>query len=140
MEVTDEDKALYEELRHLPDWECLPIPQSWYKKFNIPPRNPISVKDSIASNYAMKMAFAPKDLPPIIINEPQQGGKLLEMMPPEEIPVEVISRPFEEDITRVAVLPLLTELTPESEQKDEFLRHTDTLAEEQHTLVPSSPS
>lgn len=95
MEATQEEKDLYEALRILPDWDCFPVPQSWFKKFDIPPRNPVSVREYLASNYAMKMAVAPKDLPPLNIRVPQQNGKLVEFQVVEEPIAEVVSRPFE---------------------------------------------
>lgn len=109
MEIKDEERELYEALKNLPDFDCFPIPQSWFKKFNIPPRNPVGVREYIHSNYAMNMAVAPKQLPPIIIDEPQQGGKLVEIAPPEEVRVELISKPFEwpEGKPFPAVLPSL---------------------------------
>lgn len=125
MEATDEERKLYEALKELPDWECFPIPQSWFKKFNIPPRNPIGVREYIHSNYAMEMAVKPKDLPPIIIDEPQQGGKLVEVPKAEEVPIEVVSRPFElpEGKPFPAILPSLkTDPEPASQsglQKEE---------------------
>ena len=71
----------------------------------------------------MKMMFAPKDLPPIIIDKPQQDGKLMEFAPPEDVPVEVISRPFElkEGESFPAVLPSLKEQSSEDATKDESL-------------------
>jgi hypothetical protein len=42
----------------------------------------------------MQCAIAPKDLPTICIKEPQQNGKLVEMLPPEKIDIEVRSRPY----------------------------------------------
>jgi predicted aldo/keto reductase-like oxidoreductase len=42
----------------------------------------------------MKMAVAEKDLPILIINKPQQGGKLVEVKPEEVVDIKVVSRPF----------------------------------------------
>ena len=81
-------------LQAQPDFECLPLPAYWYKKYNIPPRAATGPKEYIESNYAMKMAIAPKDLPPLIIDEPQQGGKLAKVHPPDATPIEVKTRPF----------------------------------------------
>lgn len=128
MEIADEERQLYEALKQLPDFECFPIPQSWFKKFNIPPRNPVPVREYIHSNYAMNMAVAPKDLPPIIIDEPQQGGKLVEVAPPEEVRVELVSKPFDwpEGKPFPAVLPSLRtdpepvqQSDPQSSEKQE---------------------
>lgn len=129
MEITDEERQLYEALKQLPDFECFPIPQSWFKKFNIPPRNPMSVREYIHENYAMKMAVAPKDLPPIIIDEPQQGGKLVEVPAVEDIPVEVISRPFEwkEGEPFPAILPSLSkDLVPEPQSCPQDLKQSES--------------
>lgn len=90
----EEQRQWYEALKQLPDFDCIPLPSSWYKKFNIPPRNPVSTKEFIASGYTMKCAVAPKDLPSIVIDKPIKDGLLVEVAPPEEIPVEIKSRPF----------------------------------------------
>lgn len=50
----------------LPDFERFVIPKHWYKKYNIAPTNPIATTREITeSNYAFKMAHAPKSLPSI---------------------------------------------------------------------------
>jgi hypothetical protein len=123
-------------LSQLPDFDCLPIPASWFKKFNIPPRNPVGVREFIHSNYAMDMAVKPKDLPPLIIDEPQQNGKLVQFVPVEEIPVEVVSRPFEipEGKSFPAILPSLTE-----HGLDELSRRrADTLLEKEPSSSAST--
>lgn len=105
---------LYNLMKDLPDFDCFPIPQHWFKKFNIPPRNPISVREFLESGYTMKMSVAPKDLPPIIIDKPQQDGKLVKMIEVEPVPVELVSRPFElkEGEMFPAVLPSLKDGEP----------------------------
>jgi hypothetical protein len=93
--LSDEDElALLKMLQAQPDFECLPLPAYWFKKYNIPPRAAQGPKEYIESNYAMKMAVAQKDLPPLIIDEPQQGGKLVKVHPPDATPIEVKTRPF----------------------------------------------
>lgn len=81
-------------LKQQPDFDCLPIPAYWFEKYKLTPRAAVGPKEYIESNHAMKMAVAPKDLPPIIIDEPQQGGKLVTPAPFESVPIEVRSRPF----------------------------------------------
>jgi hypothetical protein len=88
---------LLEVLKAQPDFECLPIPAYWFKKYGIAPREAVAPREYINSNYAMKKAVEPKDLPPLIIDEPQQNGKLVALAPPENVPVELISRPFVSD-------------------------------------------
>jgi hypothetical protein len=111
MEVTREEQELYALMKDLPDFDSYPIPLTWFKAFNIPPRNPVPVKEYLESNYAMKMAVAKKDLPPIIYDTPQQDGKLVKMVEEEPVKVETISRPFETKGTFPTILPSL--LDPE---------------------------
>ncbi len=93
MTTIDED-ALYQQLRQLPDFDCLPLPSHWFKKYNIPPVSQPTTREFLESHHTIKCAVAPKDLPPIIINEPQQNGKLVPVAPPENIKVETISKPI----------------------------------------------
>jgi hypothetical protein len=90
----DEDKMLLDELKQLPDFSCYVLPATWYRKFNLTPPGPVAPREFMESNYTMKCAVAPKDLPPIIISKPQQNGKLYEMAPEEKVDVEVRSRPY----------------------------------------------
>jgi hypothetical protein len=93
--LSDEDElALLKLLQAQPDFECLPLPAYWFKKYNIPPRAATGPKEYIESNYAMRRSVEQKDLPPLIIDEPQQGGKLAKVHPPEETKIEVVARPF----------------------------------------------
>lgn len=107
----DED-ALYNELKNLPDFDCMPIPARWFKKYGIEPRAPPTTREFIESNYTLLRAVENKNLPPIIYDEPQQNGKLVTPPPFEEIKVDVISRPFEWDSSKPfpSVLPMLKEL------------------------------
>jgi len=92
--TTINEDALYEQLRQLPDFDCFPLPANWFKKYNIPPVSQPTTREYLESQYTVKCAVAPKDLPPIFINEPQQGGKLVPVAPPEDINVQTISRPM----------------------------------------------
>lgn len=104
----DEDK-LFAELSKLPDFDSYPLPAHWYKKYNIKPVTVPTVKEFIENNYAVMRAVEMKDLPPIFINEPQQNGKLVAVAPPEDIKVEVVSRPY--TCTINGVLPSLIDGT-----------------------------
>ena len=96
--LSDEDeKRLLEVLQSQPDWECLPIPAYWFKKYGIPPREAVGPKEYIESNYAMRKAVEPKDLPPLLIDEPQYGGRLVALAPPEKVDIQLVSRPFVSD-------------------------------------------
>lgn len=93
--LSDEDeRKLLDVLQAQPDWECLPIPAYWFKKYGLPPREAVGPREYIESNYAMKRANEQKELPPILIDEPQQNGKLYPVAPPEQVDIKVVNRPF----------------------------------------------
>ena len=81
-------------LKAQPDFDCLPIPAYWFKKYNLPSRVATGPKEYIESNYAMKKANEVKELDPVIVDEPQQGGKTYPLAPEEVIDVKVVNRPF----------------------------------------------
>ena len=99
----DAEDQLYDLLKDLPDFRSYPLPSRWFKKYNIPPIEPTSVTDYIHSNHAFKMMFSPKDLPPIIINEPQRdlsgNIKWVKMVEEPPIEVEVVSKPYNPEKT-----------------------------------------
>jgi hypothetical protein len=94
-----EERLLVEALKQSPEFECLPIPASWFKKYDIPPRTACGPREYIHSNYAINCSIAPKDLPPIVLKEPQKDKDgnviLVEMVKVEEPPLEVRERPFQ---------------------------------------------
>jgi len=114
-----DDETMYNLMKDMPDFDCFPIPQSWFKKFGIPPRNPVSVREYIESGYAMKRAIEKKDLPPLIIDTPQQEGKLAIFIPEEKVQVEIISRPFvmDENTPFPAILPSLRDDTSQEKEQ-----------------------
>jgi hypothetical protein len=112
-----EEVELLYALKQLPDFECFPIPASWYEKYKIAPRGAMNPREFMESNYAMKMAVAEKDLPPLFIDEPQRNGELKVFPEPEVIPVEVRSRPFEKERIPIKLLddndPIIDSTVPE---------------------------
>ena len=89
-----DEKQLLDELKQLPDFECYVLPATWYKKYGLKTPAPVAPREFMESNYTMKCAVAPKDLPTVYITEPQDNGRLVKMAPPEIVPVEVRSRPY----------------------------------------------
>lgn len=131
----DEDK-LYEELKTLPDFLNLPLPARWFKKYNIPPIESEPIREFIKSNYTFNCMFAPKDLPAIIINEPQRDTsgniKLVKYVEEEPIKVDVISRPYDPDAPPIDVSHLLeTKTTDQCEQSAEVLLEQPSLEQDQ---------
>jgi len=89
-----EELQLLNCLKAQPDFDCLPIPAYWFKKYNLPSRAATGPKEYIESNYAMKKANEVKELDPLIVDEPQQEGKTYPLAPEEVIDVKVVNRPF----------------------------------------------
>ena len=118
----EEEMTLLKQLQAQPDFECLPLPAYWFKKYNIPPRAAQGPKEYIESNYAMKRAIEQKDLPPLIIDEPQQGGKLVKVHPPDATPIDVKTKPFVWDSSKpfpAVICPSETEVQARSEAAPE---------------------
>lgn len=92
------EDELYEIIKNQPDFDCLPLPARWFKKYNIPPREATGFSEFVNSRYTTKCAFAPKDLPAIVIKEPlkDKNGNVRFVNPPpiEEIPIIVESKPY----------------------------------------------
>jgi hypothetical protein len=130
MTSIDED-TLYNQLKDLPDFLNLPLPARWFKKYNIPPIEAGSVKEFIDSGYTFKCMFAPKDLPPLIINEPVRdlsgNIKLAVVHEPEKIDVQVISRPYDPDAPPLE----LENLKPTDQSSEISVTHLDPLTQEQ---------
>lgn len=96
MSITEKEEVeLLYALKQLPDFECFPLPAAWFEKYKLKPRGVVNPREFMESHYTMKKALEEKDLPPLIINEPQRNGELVKFPEPEVIPVEVRNRPFE---------------------------------------------
>ena len=113
------EDELYNMMKDMEDFDSMPIPSGWFKKYNIPLREAVAPKEFIESNYTLKRAVEIKDLPPIILDEPQRDAELVVVPHEEEVKVEVISRAFDWDGKKPcpAVLPFLKEMD-EKEKAD----------------------
>lgn len=119
----EEEHELYLMLKELPDFDCMPIPVSWFKKYNIPARKAVNPREFIESGYTLQKMVERKDLPPIIIDEPQQDGKLIQVPEVEELKLETITRQLDWDPSTPfpAVLPSIKE-----ESTDALKSHDET--------------
>jgi hypothetical protein len=117
------EDQLYDLLKDLPDFLNYPLPARWFKKYNIPPIEPTNVKDYIHSNHAFKMMFAPKDLPAIIINEPQRdlsgNIKLVKMVEEAPIEVEVVSKPYDSNPSDQSLRNDVVHLVPNQQEPEQ---------------------
>jgi hypothetical protein len=109
------EDEMFEIIKQQPDFDCLPLPARWFKKYNIPPREATDFSSFVKSNYTVRCSYAPKDLPALILKEPIKdlsgNIRLVEAAPVEEIDVKVVSRPYNiEDKERPVVEDFLKEL------------------------------
>jgi len=107
-----DEQELYIAMKSLPDFDCWPLPHTWYTKFGIPLPTVIGPKEYMESGYTTKCTYEMKKLPPLILNEPQDGGRLV--IVPETVPVEVSTTqvPFDCPGIFPAVLPSLCDPSP----------------------------
>lgn len=104
--AADPDYEVLQQLKNCPDFECLPLPETWHKKFNLPYIYPETVAESKSHNYVNKVKFY--NLPPIIIDEPQKDKDgniiLAPVAPPEDLQIEVVQKPFDPNNTNLVGL------------------------------------
>lgn len=91
--IVPDDETMYSLMKDLEDFECFPIPESWFKKFGIKPREAVGPREFLESGYTLKCAYGPKELSPVIIDTPQRDGITWPLIEEAPIPVEVIERP-----------------------------------------------
>jgi hypothetical protein len=91
----DADEILAQ-IRALPDGDCFPLPTIYHEKHKIPFPAVITPKEFYESEYTLKCAVAPKDLPPIVIDTPIKDGFLFPVPAPEDVKIELISAPYTE--------------------------------------------
>jgi len=93
------EDQLYEVIKNQPDFDCLPLPARWFKKYNIPPVETVDFGTFAKSRYTARCSIAPKDLPAEVRKQPIKdlsgNVKLYKMLPPVDIPIEIISKPYE---------------------------------------------
>ena len=75
------DEEIYEQLKNLPDFDRLPLPNYWYEKFNIPFPTIPTLMEALA--LATRTANAPGPLVKLEHREPAPGGvrPLIEVEP-----------------------------------------------------------
>jgi hypothetical protein len=89
-EPTMSDEELYNLLKSHPQFECLPLPKSWYEKFNLKLKQPMNYRECIEGNYAIKAMFSPDDLPPETI--PTPADYVFPELKADVVPLEVVSK------------------------------------------------
>lgn len=105
------DEELYEGVKDLPYFKHLPLPDHWYKKFNIPRPEPVSFQ-----TYAMERRWLEHKFDDGVTyevrSEPAPGG-VRPIIESEPIPMEVIS----ESVSETTQLTI-EETAPTTESSD----------------------
>ena len=93
MEKTMTDEELFEMMKTHPEFKNLPLPASWFKKFNLEPVKARNFKEFIESNaYFVTRGMHVDESE--IRKDPAPGG-VRPVAPPEEIPMTITSRNIE---------------------------------------------
>lgn len=85
------DEELYAMMKASPEFHLLPKPASWFKKFGLEPVKARNFKEYLDEDAWMESRGKPVQ-EWAVFKDPQPGG-VRPVLPPEEIPVEIISRP-----------------------------------------------
>jgi len=102
--LTPEQEAFEDKMYHLmkesPEWDVLPKPARWFKKYGIPPVKAINAAEYLKSDYHNRVKLIPRTLPPLIINEPQRGGVMVPLQKiDDELTFTLHEKPFVGDLT-----------------------------------------
>jgi hypothetical protein len=89
VEYTDEE--LFNYLKELPEFGNLALPESWYKKFNIPLLKPDNFKEVVESNYVLKASLNTGGF----IELPTPKDYVFPELKSEDIPLEVETKPLD---------------------------------------------
>lgn len=92
-ERTLTDDEVFEMMKACPEFEYLPKPATWFKKYGLEPVKPRNFKEYLDDDaYFQSRAKVISEK--VIIKGPQPGG-VRPVPPPEVIPVEITQRPVE---------------------------------------------
>jgi hypothetical protein len=122
------DDQLFEMMKNHPEFEHFPKPASWFKKYNLEPvkaRNFKEFIDDKAWEKSREKFVSERE----IRRDPVPGG-VRPVLPSEEIPVEIISRPIEPS----EVWGLVEQ--QEKESKTESLLEVKEVLSEGSTVAP----
>ena len=84
------DEELYEEIKNLPYFKHLPLPNKWYDMFNIPRPEPVSFQDYALGRKWLEHKFD-ENITYEVRTEPAPGG-VRPIIESEPIPVEIITK------------------------------------------------
>jgi hypothetical protein len=83
------DEQLYEYLKTLPEFESLPLPKSWYDKFNLKMKRPENFKEAIEGNYANKCLMSGNYISNTIENIPEPKDYVFPEVKADVVPLEL---------------------------------------------------
>jgi hypothetical protein len=83
------DEQLYEYLKTLPEFDSLPLPKSWYDKFNLKMKQPENFKEAIEGNYANKCLMSGNYISNTIENIPEPKDYVFPEVKADVVPLEL---------------------------------------------------
>ena len=87
-QILKEVESCLEQFKKLPDWERWPMPETFYKTFNIPKPKPAEINEYLYSSF--DNMFIPKENG-VEERAPAEGGvRTIELPPPPPVETEVI--------------------------------------------------
>jgi len=95
------DEELYAQLKDMPNFEKFPLPEHWYKKFNIVKPKAMSFQEFALSRAWLEHKFD-SDMTYEIRKEPAPGGvrPIIEVEPPQ---MEIITRTSDESSPQLQI-------------------------------------
>lgn len=85
------DEELFAILKTFPEFESLPLPKSWYDKFNLKMKQPENFKENLESNYANKCLMNGNYISNTIENIPEPKDYVFPEVKADAVPLEVVT-------------------------------------------------
>jgi hypothetical protein len=109
------EEELLAEIKKIEDWEKLPLPISWYKKFNLPAPKPIAVPQYVKEMQWMKSQYNPTTTWEVR-TEPAPGG-VRAVVDTEKVTADYVDSKFQ---------PFINEIVSDSQQSMQREREDST--------------
>jgi len=95
--INSTDEELYNYLKTLPEFESLPLPRSWYDKFNLKMKQPENFREAIEGNYANMCLMKGNYVSNTIENIPEPKDYVFPEVKADVVPLEVVTTEKKED-------------------------------------------
>jgi hypothetical protein len=90
------DEELFALLKSLPEFESLPLPRSWYDKFNLKMKQPENFREAIESNYVNTCLMNGNYINDTIELQPEPKDYVFPTVKADDVPLEVVTKDLKE--------------------------------------------